>query len=333
LFEDIVIFTFLIERTMEKEKEHWYKTKKFWVALFIAIGLWVYASLNDEYQTVVAIPLVVEPPAGRAIENILPHRVSVDFTGNGWYLFNYMYVNKMKRCKVNLDDVRKDDSIYVISSMDMQKGLDGINRIAPQRFYPERINVKTGEIVEKEVRIVSDANIKLRDGFVLVGDIKTEPQTVTLIGNKNLIDTIRVWKTKNMQFDRVNSSFSHTVQVSDSLSSVIDIKPQDITIFATVQQYAEMTFNDIEVRIINGQLPPEHTISPQFFNVTLSGGIELLGKIKSSDISITVDYETLINDKNGIIKPVITIPPFTKMLNAEPQFLQHNVYVKFRDRR
>ena len=309
-------------------KKRWYKTRTFWGSLLIAIGLWIYATLQDEYHTVVAVPLIVEPPTGRAIENILPNRVSIDVAGTGWYLFNYMYVNKLKKCKVNLDDVRKDDTIYVISSIDMQKGLEGLNRITPQRFYPERINVKTGEIVEKEVRIVSDAKVNLKDGFVLVGDIKTEPQTVTIIGNKNLIDTIRIWKTKKIEFNRVNTSFSHIVQASDSLSSVIDITPKDITIFATVQQYGEKTFNDIEIRIINGQLPPEHIISPKYLSVTLSGGIELLNKIKSSDISITVDYEAIISDRNGIIKPVITIPPFTKMLNAEPVFLKHNIYVK-----
>jgi len=311
-------------------KKHWYKTKNFWLALFIATALWLYVSLNDEYQTVVSVPLIVTPPTGRAIENILPNRISVDVAGSGWYLFNYMYINNIKRCSVNLDDVRRDDTIFIISSMDMQRGLEGINRIVPQRFYPERIEVKTGEIIEKEVRVVSNVSINLKDGFVIVGDIKTEPQTVIITGNRNLIDTIRTWNTKKMQFDKVNSSFSYIVQVSDSLSSVIDVNPKDITVFATVEKYAEVTFDDIEIKVVNGQLPSGHTISPQFFSVTLSGGIELLSKIKSSDISITVDYETVINDKNGIIKPTVTIPPFTKIVNVKPEFGRHNINIRFR---
>jgi len=315
------------------EKKHWYKTKNFWGALFVAFGLWMYVSLTDEYQTVVSVPLTVVPPTDRSIENNIPSRISVDVAGNGWHLFNYIYANNIKKCSVKLDEVRRDDdSIFVISSMDMQKGLEGISRIVPQRFHPERIRVITGEIVEKEVRVVTDVNVNLKDGFVIIGDINTEPQTVTIIGNRNLIDSIRFWKTKNIQFNNVNSNFSHTVQVSDSLSSVIDVRPQTVTVFADVQQYAEMTFNDVEVRVINGHLPPQHIISPQFFSVTLSGGIEILSKINTSDIFITVDYEAIINNKSGVIKPTITVPPFTKMLNVSPQFLHHNISMKFRNR-
>ena len=312
----------------EKEKENWYKTKKFWGALFIAVALWMYASLNDEYQTVVEVPLTITPPKGRAIENILPNKISIDVKGNGWYLFNYLYVNNIKRCRVNLNDVRKDDTIYTISAIDMQKGLDAINKIVPQRFYPDQINVVTGETLTKEVNIISNANINLREGFVLVGDVKTEPQTVTIQGNKNLIDDIKVWKTKELQLNNINSSFSHTVQVSDSLSSVIEVIPSDITIFASVQQYSEVTFNDIEIRILGGQLPNEHTLSPLLITVTLTGGIDLLSKIKASDISVTVDYETIMNNKSGIIVPVVTAPPFTKILNIQPKFLHHNIHIR-----
>ena len=313
------------------EKEYWYKTKKFWVALLFAISLWVYASFNEEYQALVDIPLTITPPSGRSIEDILPSRISVDVAGSGWYLFNYLYINNIKRCKINLNDVRKDDTVYIISSLDMQKGLEGINRVIAKRFYPDQISVRTGEIDSTHVSIIPNVKINLRDGFVLVGNLGTEPQTVTITGNRNLIDTIRTWQTNRLRLNEVNSSFSHTVQVSDSLSSVIDVSPSEITVFASVEQYAEITFSDIEVQVVGGQLPPEHTISPQFFTVTLSGGIELLSKIKSSDISITVNFETIMNDRNGIIRPVVTVPPFTKLMNTEPTFLKHTINVRARN--
>jgi len=310
------------------ENKHWYSTKKFWGSLLFAIALWIYASLSDDYQTIIDVPLVVSAPTGRAIETVLPNNVSVDVSGQGWYLFNHIYLNKLKKCYVNLDEVRKIDSFYIVNTVDMQKGLVNLNKITPLRVYPDEFQVTTGEIGSKEVEIIPDVDINLKDGFVLVGNIKSELSTVTITGNIRLIDSIHSWRTQKVSFDNVNTSFSKKIAVSDSLSSVITIEPNNILIYATVQQYGERTFDDIPIEVIGGKLSNNHKILPRFFSITLTGGIDVLNKLSSNDISITVDVDAIMKNNTGLLKPNLSIPPYTNILNMYPNFVQHTILIK-----
>jgi YbbR domain-containing protein len=311
--------------TNTSEEKTWYQTKKFWGSLFLAIALWIYASLNDEYQTIIDIPITVSAPEDRALETVLPNIISVDASGSGWNLFYNSYLNKLKKCYINLESVKKTDSSYIISRVDMQKGLINFNKTTPQRFYPDEFVIKTGEISNKDVEIIPDVDIDLKNGFVLVGNVKSETQYVNISGNVNLIDSIKSWKTQKIKLDEVNSSFSQLVSVSDSLNSVVKIHPNKILIYGNIQQYSEQTFDDIPLEIIGGQLPQNYNISPKFFSVTLTGGIDILNKIRPDDISAVIEYDTIMANNTGILKPILNIPPFTKVLNTEPNYLRYNI--------
>ena len=306
----------------------WYKKISFWVIIFLAISLWMYITLNETYITTLEVPLNIVPPKGRAIEQLeqqLNNFISVEIEGSGWYLFNYIHLNKTKRCNVNLDNITPDGSLFTVSSLDFQKGLEGIHKIIPRRFYPPRIVITTGEIGNKQVDIKPDVTLKVKDGFVLVGGIYTEPTSVLLTGNKKSLEEINSWKTMPVEFNDVNSSFSYVVNLSDSLGSIIKLQPDNIKVYGEIQQYSEVTFDDIELKIIGGHLPSNRIVSPTNFRVTLMGGIEHLNKINAADIELSVDYDKVINDTIGVLVPNLKIPPFTKIMNVEPKFIYHKI--------
>ena len=309
------------------KQAEWYKNRSFWITLIIAILLWIYINLNDDYITMIEVPLSVVPPTGRAIEQKINNYISVEFKGSGWNLFNYLYLNKNKRCYINLDNVTRDDSLYTIGSLDFQKGLEDINKIVPQRFHPNRIRITTGEIENKKVDVKSDVALKLKDGFILVGGVNTEPNTVTISGNSKSIEHINLWKTMPAEFKNINMSFNHTVDLSDSLASIIKVNPNKVKLYGEIQQYAEITFDDIELKVISGNLPDNHTISPTNFSVTLIGGVEHLNKISAKDIELTIDYNKIINDTVGILTPVLKIPPFTKIMDIKPKVIYHRIKI------
>jgi len=65
-----------------------------------------------------------------------------------------------------------------------------MSRITADFFYPERLNIKTGDIIAKEVDIIPNLQLNLNDKFVLVGDVRVEPPVVTISGNKKILDSI-----------------------------------------------------------------------------------------------------------------------------------------------
>lgn len=301
----------------------WYKNKSFWVTLVLAVLLWIYISLNEIFISTIDVPLSVVPTKGRSIEQLLSNSIIVEIEGSGWSLFNYIYLNNSKRCLVNLNNVTREDSLFTIASLDFQKGLEGINKIRPRRFFPNRLVVTTGKIEKKKVDISPDIHLKTKKGFVLVGNIYADPSSVVISGNKKSLEHINNWKTKYTEFYGVNSSFNHIVDLSDSLTSIIQIHPNKTKVYGEIQQYGEITFYDIELKIVGGQLPSNHTINPTNFSVTLMGGIEQLNKISAKDIEITMDYDKILNDTIGILVPTLKIPPFVKIMSISPKVICH----------
>lgn len=311
------------------KKKHWYLSKTFWGAFLLAIALWCYASLSEEYQVMIEIPLTVEAPKDKASETTIPKEISVDVSGTGWYLFNHLYLNNIKRCYIKLDNVAFQDSVYTITAVDMQKGLQNLAKITYQRFFPDLITIKTDDLFEKEVPIVPDIQVSPAEGFSLVGNVKVIPSTVIVKGNEKIIKTIEKWATENLIFNDVSASFSKQVFLSDTLQSVLQLSRNTVDINVLVQPYSEITLDDIPLQIVGApQIMKNILVEPNYFSVTLRGGIDIISRISNSDISITINYRDIINDSTGILRPNITIPPYTSILNTSPKYVFHSEIVQ-----
>ncbi len=307
------------------KKKAWYKSKSFWGSLLFAIALWSYTSLNSEYQTIVEIPLKITLPPNRALENIPPENVFVDVKGTGWNLFYLIFLNNAKICNIDLSREAYLDSIYRISKIDLQRSLKYLKNVNPINVLPENVQLITGKIEEYEVLVNPKITIIPREGFILVGKPEIDPLKVKIKGNDRIVSKINKWETENILFDNVNSPLFTSVNLIDTLKGVVSVTPKKVIIKADVQQSAEIIIDDIPVETINGSLPAGHIIQPPIISVVIQGGVDVLSEITKFDISAFIEFEKIINDTTGIIKPVINLPSNVSLLRIEPPFLTHKV--------
>lgn len=310
------------------KKKRWFQSKSFWGSLLFAIALWGYTSLNSEYQTFVEIPLRIKLPENRALENTPPKNVYVDVKGTGWNLFYLIFLNTSKVCNIDLSRETILDSIYRINKVDLQKSLQYLKNVSPINVLPENIQLITGKISEYEVYIVPKITIIPREGFTIVGKIELEPEKVKIKGNEKIVSQINRWETENVWFENVNSQLLTSVNLIDTLSGVVSINPQKVLVKANIQQIGEITIDDLPINIVNGSLPEGHFIEPQFISVTLQGGIDLVAELTNYDIFASVEFDKIINDTLGIIKPTINLPPNVSILKIDPPYITHKIRTK-----
>ncbi|MCX8055767.1 MAG: hypothetical protein N3A67_08900 [Ignavibacteria bacterium] len=307
------------------KKKAWYKSKSFWGSLLFAIALWSYTSLNSEYQTIVEIPLKITLPSNRALENVPPENVFVDVKGSGWNLFYLIFLNNAKICNIDLSREVLLDSIYRINKIDLQRSLKYLKNVSPINVLPENIQLITGKIEEYEVLVDPQITIIPRDGFMLIGKPIIDPLKVKIRGNDKIVSKINKWETENILFDNINSPILASVNLIDTLKGVVSVTPKKVLIKAEVQQSAEITIDDIAVDIVNGSLPAGHIIEPPIISVVIQGGVGILSEITKFDISAVIEFDKIINDTTGIIKPVINLPSNVSLLRIDPPFLTHKV--------
>lgn len=303
-----------------------FKTRAFIGSLIFAVALWGYTSLSGEYSTIVEVPLEVELPPDRALEAPLPENVSVEVNGMGWTLFTLIYFNPNKKCEIDLTKINIKDTIYQISRTQIQKGLKSIETVKTNDVAPETIVLKTGLIGKYKVPVIPKVSISPQSGFIVVGKVMVIPDSIIISGNDKVVSKITQWETIPSEYRDVNRSFQDDVLLKDTLSGIIELSEERVMIVAEVQQFADKEYPDIPVRIVGGKPSSTHRIEPLYVSVSVRAGIEMIDNLNPSDIEVTIDYYSIINDSTGIIRPKVSLPPEMTLLRINPPYIYH--YVK-----
>lgn len=307
---------------MPQEKKI-FSSKSFYGSILFAIALWGYSSLNSDFIINIELPLTVKLPPNRAIENNLPPTVSVEVRGTGWHLFNLLYLNSSKICNIDLSKSTFTDDIYVISRNEILKGIQYLVNVEPREVLTDVLELSTGQVGTYKVKVDPVVTVKPLDGLIVVGDVICSPDSIRIHGNDRIVRNITRWLTQSIDFPNVHKSFTASVQLSDSLSGKVELSQNYVGISVEVQQIAEVTYDDIPIKIRGGTAPQNHIFAPMLLRVTVQGGAEQLESLTPEDISASIDYTQIISDSTGILIPEVKAPAGYTLMKFEPPYIYH----------
>ncbi len=293
-------------------------------ALTIAISLWVYTSLNDEYSTRVDIPLLIQLPENRSPEKTLPSNITIVAKGSGWHLFNLIFFNQNKVCQVDLTNELINQQEYFILENTLEKSLRNIVNVTAEDVYPDNISITTGPSVEKRVPIKSRLNIIPDENFVLATETDFTPDTVTVIGNTKVLRDLNYWPTERIDFEDINKPVISVVNLKDSLSTIVELSTRSTVAAIEIQQLAEITIRDIGIDIRNNNLKGNEVLSAEKIDLTIRGGVEELADLKLSEIKAYIDLENTQAGNN--VQPVVEIPEKFNLIEIQPRYIYRYTY-------
>ncbi len=293
-------------------------------ALFLAIALWVYATLNTRMTTLVDFPVSIVLPSDRAADGALPEAVHVKIRASGWELLNLRYVSAGTQCLLDYTSKPFVTATFPVSKNDILQSLHpAISLDKVIEIFPETFKISTSAIAEKRVAVNPKLQISLRSGFTLVGEIAVRPDSITIRGNAGLLQNIGEWKTESKKFSDVNRPFIIYLQLQDSLTNKVSFTQRPITISGDVQLTAEQIVYDVPVEIYNAPLNASHHILPQQFTVTVRGGIDKIQNLSPELFKMRIDYSALKSDTTGLIIPTPSSPENVEIIRIEPRILYH----------
>jgi YbbR domain-containing protein len=299
------------------------RSKSFLGSILFASALWGYTSLNHDYTTFVIVPLTVKLPADKAIENLLPDNISLKVKGGGWQLFYLEFFNSSKQCFIDLSDKSMPDYQYIISRSDILKSIQNIVDVESIDVLPETIGLQIGKIGRYKVPVNPIVNIKPRDGFIAMNEIKVSPDSIEITGNDIIVKNIKFWNTKKTEITDLCQNTTVPIELSDSLKTIVKISQNVVQISVKLQQAADITIYDIPIRIKGGSLPKNHRLVPTTIKVTVHGGVDMLSNLTPDDFISYIDYKDLIEDSTGIIKPKIQVSDSISKYFIRPRFIYH----------
>lgn len=294
------------------------------MSFLLAIGLWVYVSMNSQYTTIVDLPLFVNLPENRAIETPIPQTIRAQVRGAGWQLFNLNF-SFPPRCVVTISEemLQRDQTTFKLTRKVLEQGIQLPAKVEPLGFIPDTLAFLVGTVSRKRVPIYPVLDITLQKGFINTGIPHVEPDSVDIMGNRNILEHVDFWKTEPITLEDLYKPASITARLSDSLGNIVQLSRSVVSVYLDVQQIAEMTFNNVPVELLSAPANNNILLQPSTISLTVRGGINQISILNQNDIKVYVDYADIVQNTTGILTPRVTLPADISVLNMGPPRIRY----------
>lgn len=304
------------------------EARRRWIAIFlsglVAFVLWFTFSMRESYSVVVEMPLVVSNlPEGQALRQLPTQTARVTVQGEGWELLALR--RRPPVLEINAQDERFDVFSAASDGSHLPPG------VSVQSVAPSVIETDLEPRIERLLPVRPRAQISTASLYELIGEPTVEPDTVLVAGARSIINSLVAWPTEEVVREDVGASFTTTVALSDTLSGLVEVSLDEVTLSVPVALFTEAS-RELEVRT-EGTPPGSNPVRliPSTVTVTYSIPMNEFDRAETSEhFYAVVDYASAINDTTGTVQPILHLPQELHVRNARitPRRLEYRIRVE-----
>jgi len=287
--------------------------------IIFSILLWVYVSFSGEYSINLRLPVEFRNiPDGYALSYYSSNTVSLGIKGQGWQLAQHT-VGRNPKFYINCQGKKKNQIVSVRNELENNPWISSTLQIV--ETSPQTINFTIEQVRSKKVEIIPIVTFDFKPGYGLISNIKVEPDSVLVIGPKSKINSLTLVKTELKVFEGLDDSLSEIINLEKIPFVNYNVDKCKITL--DVQKIVDKTLDNITVQTIGVPRNEQLVLTPNKIRVVLRGGIKILSKLNEDDIKAVVNFKQALRDTVGAVKPKISIPAKTTLIDIKPKRLDY----------
>ncbi len=270
------------------------------LCLLSSLLIWSLLTLSDSQTAEIDVPIeVIGLPIGRALVEAPPAQVRVSLRGEGFDLFELFYDRPSLPIQATDDRVEMADLRF-----DLPGNVDILS------FSPPVVELRSGESGTRRLPIRPTLDLSFNETYDVAGVIRTFPDSVTVIGAREIVDRLTHWPTKRVgPYRRLTDTVEVNVELSDTLSNLVRLSVEDADVVIPVGAFTGAE-RDVEVQVVGAPTSERVvTLDPPTvrlrFRVLLS---QYRRAMESPLIRATLDYDSLRADDTNFIRPVVQFP-------------------------
>ena len=302
------------------------KSKMLLVFLGISFLFWVLIKLSKEYTDVVQFSVNYSNlPEGKMLQEEPQKFLNVTVKTYGFNLIKY-HLNKRK-VNVDLHAVkRKKGLIYYQLANELLPQIQQqvTSEVEVLLVQPDSLYYHLGHSKTKKVLVIPDITIQYQSGYNLLGDLKVEPNFVSISGPEAILDSIASIKTKNTTLTDVNSSIEEKLPiVTFNKNSKVRYSVDEVTVTGVVEKFTEAK---LKLPFTIKNLPQNSNITtfPDQVEVIFQVGLSDYNKINQNDFKISCDYNRTVKDGlTYLIPEVVSKPSIISGIKIVPNQIEY----------
>jgi len=298
--------------------------KKNLYVIFLSIAfsviLWVSISLSNDYNTNLQLPVkIFNVPEGYVPASNSAEKINVKVRGKGWNLLTAMiaakndyYVdagNELKNKQVLELRYFEDENTWLTSKFQILE------------ITPSTISFSFEKIGYAKLKIAPNLQLDFKTGYGLATDVVVIPESTVVTGPIQQVSEMIEIPTELLKINDLNEKTEKIVELKNV--SGLSCEVQTATIFLDVQRIVENSFDGINVRVLDIPADRDVVLLPNQINISLRGGIDVLGKMEKDKIKATVYYRDVVLDTIGSVAPKLDIPVHTELVYIKPERLKY----------
>jgi len=220
------------------------------MAFAVATTFWFFNSLNKNYTTSLEYPVrFIYNQDSLVSVRVLPASIDLDVSGGGWNLLRTEALFNPKPLEIALEN---PVGIPYLSWLQMLPSIrEQLSDLSVNQVLQDTLRIQIEPILSKKVRLwVDSTKIKLEDDFRLVSAVSLPIDSITLVGPKSFIDTLKSTFELQLLEGGVDENFDENVLVVIPKPQLIHSIPPAVQATFEVDRFDELQI-EVPIEIIN----------------------------------------------------------------------------------
>ncbi|MFO8028372.1 MAG: hypothetical protein R6U28_00780 [Cyclonatronaceae bacterium] len=269
----------------------------FLIAYFIALSLWLLVNMSKDYTLTINAPIqITDYSEDMAFSSEPPEEAVIDVIGEGWNLLG-LYRNPPS---ITISHTEEEVDLTEI----VQRQFTSYPEISVQNVEPARLNLEMEPKRGKTVAVRPDLDIQLKPQHEITGRVEIWPDSVTVLGARSVVDTLRSLQTKTLRMQNVQDRVERLVGLN-SPEGVTVQGVSDVTISFDVTEFTE---GEVRIYVQARNVPDDREVrfDPSAITVRYNVPIDQFGTAQNIvPYQAHVDYANILRDTTGYVVPRI----------------------------
>lgn len=290
--------------------------------LFFAVIVWIFVQFSKEYNQIIEIPVeYVNVPPNKVIAEDNPEELQLRMIENGFRIAWFsMFAPTLSIDVAGLTE-EEERLVYVIDEhrTEIQQQLN-IN-FEDSRFLRDVLYIDYRQRKEKTIPVFSRINVDFGAGYAATNDFQLEPDSITVSGPDNILDTLNQLQTIPLNIDNVKYDLSGTVGIDTSRLKKVHVYQNRVTYSLDVEKFTEGSV-EVPVEMINVPAGLNVVIFPKEILVFYQVNLKDFSKVEASDFKVVGDFSRVSGNQDFVIPRIVEQPDFVKNLRLNEKKIQ-----------
>lgn len=272
--------------------------------------IWFINNLSESYVNYATFDLeYINAPDSLLLADISKENVNVKLRAVGFQFLGFNLKNKT--VVIDLSDVENEDAKFYIPHTVFRKQIESQlpSSMSLLEMDKDTLSFDFYRTETKKVKVKPRLRINLAQNYLLDGDLKIEPDSITITGPKDEIDSITDVSTLKENLTDLTSDFSKTLELykSPELEKTV-FSTKTVHVSGAVARFSEKIL-EVPIKVVNEPKGMQVKIFPDKVSVVCKAKIDELKQLESSDFQVTADYGAVKNSDLNMLDLILAKKP------------------------